>query len=432
MVRLAMPLVLAELGWMLMGIVDTMMVGRVNAAAIGAVGLGTTVFYSVAITAGGVLLGLDTLVSQAFGAGYREDCRRSLFSGIWLALLLIVPVMLIIEGAIAILPRLGVDPVVIADVEPYLRVLNWSAPPLLVYFAFRRYLQSCHIARPVMTTLITANLINLAANWILVFGNLGAPRLGAVGAGWATFLSRIYMMAALGLVIWRHDRGQPPEISWGPDWHRIRELFALGLTPAATQMGVEIAVFATVTVLIGRLNAIELAGHQIALTTISTTFMMPLGISAAAAVRVGSALGRGDPEGAARSGWTALGLGAILMSCAAAALLVIPHAIARLFTPEPRNHRRPASSLLRVAAFFQLFDGLQVVATGALRGAGDTRTPMFCHFIGYWVIGLPFGVWLCFHAGLGARGLWMGLSFGLILIGVVLVAFWRRAVIRLA
>jgi MATE family multidrug resistance protein len=428
MVRLAMPLVLAELGWMLMGIVDTMMVGRVNAAAIGAVGLGTTVFYSVAITAGGVLLGLDTLVSQAFGAGNREDCRRSLISGIWLALLLIAPVMLIIEAAIGVLPRLGVDPAVIADVEPYLRVLNWSAPPLLVYFAFRRYLQSCHIARPVMTTLITANVINLAANWILVFGNLGAPRLGAVGAGWATFLSRIYMMAALGIVIWRHDRGLR-KISWRPDWRRIRDLIALGL-PAAGQMGVEIAVFATVTILIARLNAIELAGQQIALTTISTTFMMPLGISAAAAVRVGSALGRADPNGAARSGWTALGLGAIVMSCATAALLVFPRAIARLFTPETQIIEAGAV-LLQVAAVFQLFDGLQVVATGALRGAGDTRTPMFCHFIGYWIIGLPLGVWLCFHAGLGARGLWMGLSFALILIGIVLVAFWRRTVTRL-
>ena len=274
MVRLAMPLVLAELGWMLMGIVDTMMVGRVSAAAIGAVGLGTTVFYFVAITLGGVLLGLDTLVSQAFGAGDRDDCRRSLISGVWLALLLIVPAMLMVEGAIAILPSLGVDRTVIAAVEPYLRVLNWSTPPLFVYFAFRRYLQSCHIARPVMTTLITANLVNLAVNWILVFGNLGAPRLGAAGAAWATMLSRIYMMAALGVVVWRADRGLT-RISWRPDWTRIRKLIALGL-PAATQMGVEIAVFAAVTVLIGRLNAIALAGHQIAITTVSTTFMMPL------------------------------------------------------------------------------------------------------------------------------------------------------------
>jgi multidrug resistance protein, MATE family len=428
MFRLAMPLVLAELGWMLMGVVDTMVVGRVSAAAIGAVGLGTTVFYLVSITGGGILLGLDTLVSQAFGAGDRVDCRRSLHSGIWLALLLIVPLMLIVEAAIALLPKFGVDPLVITVVQPYMRVLNWSVAPLLLYFAFRRYLQSLHIVRPVMTTLITANILNLAVNWILVFGNLGAPRLGAVGAGWATLVSRIYMMLALGLVIWRNDRNVP-KISWRPAWTRIRDLIALGL-PAAGQMGVEIAVFATVTVLIGRLNAIELAGHQIALTIVSTTFMMPLGISSAAAVRVGSALGRGDPHGAARSGWTALGLGAVVMSCAAATLLLIPYSIARLFTPDPRIIEAGAQ-LLQIAAFFQLFDGFQVVATGALRGAGDTRTPMLCHFTGYWIIGLPLGMWLCFHLGLGARGLWMGLSIGLILIGIVLVAFWRRTVTRL-
>jgi MATE family multidrug resistance protein len=429
MFRLAMPLVLAELGWMLMGIVDTMVVGRVSASAIGAVGLGTTIFYLVGITGGGVLLGLDTLVSQSFGANDRQDCRRSLHAGVWLAVLLIVPLMLIVEGAIAILPKFGVDPSVIEVVQPYMRVLNFSVAPLLLYFTFRRYLQSCHIARPVMTTLITANIINLAVNWILVFGNLGAPKLGAVGAGWATLLSRIYMVAALGLVIWRRDRGVPA-VSWRPDWRRIRNLIALGL-PAAGQLGVEIAVFATVTVLIGRLNAIELAGHQIALTTVSTTFMMPLGISSAAAVRVGSALGRGDPEGAARSGWTALGLGAVVMSCAAAMLLILPHSIARLFTPDPAIVQAGAQ-LLQIAAFFQLFDGFQVVATGALRGAGDTRTPMLCHFTGYWIIGLPLGVWLCFHQGLGARGLWIGLSLGLILIGLVLVAFWRRAVSHLA
>jgi MATE family multidrug resistance protein len=154
--------------------------------------------------------------------------------------------------------------------------------------------------------------------------------------------------------------------------------------------------------------------------------MIPLGISSAASVRVGHAIGRGDPEGAARSGWTGLALGGIVMSIAAVMLLTIPQEIARLFTPDAAIIAAGVS-LLRVAAFFQLFDGLQVVATGALRGTGDTRTPMLCHFTGYWVIGLPVGWVLSFHYGLGAAGLWMGLSGGLILIGIVLVWFWYRA-----
>jgi MATE family multidrug resistance protein len=423
MIRLAGPLVFAELGWMAMGVVDTMFVGRVGAEAIGAVGLGAIVFYGVAVCASGLLFGLDTLVAQAFGAEDREDCHRSLVSGVWMAVLMIPLVMSAIWALEGILPSFGVDQTVMRAFRPYLHALIWSAPPLLIYFALRRYLQALHIARPVMITLLTANLVNLAGNWILVLGHLGAPRLGAEGSGWATCFSRVYMAGALAYVLWKRD----PEvlrISWRPRAARMWALLKLG-APAAGQMAVEIGVFATVTVLVSKLNATALAGHQIALTTVSTTFMMPLGVSSAAAVRVGFALGRGDRRAASRAGWTALGLGAAVMSAAAVVLLTIPEWIARLFTPEAAVIAT-AATILRVAAFFQLFDGLQIVVTGSLRGAGDTRTPMVCHLIGYWVIGLPLGAILCFGRGLGARGLWMGLSAGLIAIGLVLTAIWWR------
>ena len=424
MLRLAAPIVFAELGWMAMGIVDTMVVGRVGADAIAAVGLGAIVFYGIGMCASGVLLGMDTLVSQAFGANDRKDCLHSLVNGVWVSLLLVPFVMGIVKAFDPLLARFGIDPEVLRYTLPYLHALNWSAPTLLLYFAFRRYLQAIHIVQPVMWTLVTANLVNLAGNWVLVFGHLGAPRMGAEGSGWATCISRAYMAIVLGIVLWRREPAVR-SISWRPDLARIGRLLRLGL-PAAGQMGVEIAVFAVVTVLIGRLNALSLAGNQIALTTVSTTYMMPLGISSAAAVRVGNALGRRDREGAARSGWTALVLGVAVMSVAALTLLTAPRMIARLFTPEPEAITA-AITLLRIAAFFQLFDGLQVVATGALRGAGDTRTPMLCHFFGYWVIGLPLGAELCFGRGLGAAGLWTGLSAGLILIGCVLTLLWRRA-----
>jgi MATE family multidrug resistance protein len=423
MIRLAGPLVLAELGWMAMGVVDTMFVGRVGAEAIGAVGLGTMVFYGVSISAAGLLLGLDTLVARAYGAGDRDDCHRSLASGLWLAGLMIPFVMGAVWALEAILPAFGVDQAVLRDTGPYLHALIWSAPPLLIYFALRRYLQALHIARPVMITLLTANLVNLAGNWILVLGHLGAPRLGAEGAGWATCFSRVYMAGALAYVLWKRDP-QVLHISWRPHAERMWALLKLG-APAAGQMAVEIGVFATVTLLVSKLNATALAGHQIALTTVSTTFMMPLGVSSAAAVRVGFALGKGDRPAAARAGWTALGLGAAVMSAAAIVLLTVPEWIARLFSPEV-GVIAAAATILRVAAFFQLFDGLQIVVTGSLRGAGDTRTPMLCHLIGYWVIGLPLGAALCFGRGMGAPGLWIGLSAGLIAIGVVLTAFWWR------
>jgi multidrug resistance protein, MATE family len=427
MLDLAAPLVLSELGWMAMGIEDTMFVGRVSASAIGAVSLGGVLFYTIGIFASGLLLGLDTLVSQAYGAGDLDDGRHSLVNGVWLALLLIPAVMGMVWAFVPALAMFGINQNVLRDTTPYLRALNWSAPPLLLFFCFRRYLQSIAVVRPILMTLIAANLVNLAGNWIFVFGNLGAPRMGAEGSAWSTRISRVCMMAALGWVIWRRDPGVTT-VSWRPDLRRIRELLKLGL-PAAGQIGLEMAVFATVTVLVGKLSAEVLAGHQVTMTTVTTTFMMPLGISSAAAVRVGQAIGRRDPAGAARSGWTALGLGATVMAASALALLIFPRAIARLFTPDPAIIAA-AVPLLRVAAFFQLFDGLQVTATGALRGAGDTTTPMLCHFAGYWVIGLPLGVLLGFRESLGAVGLWMGLSAGLILIGIVLLGFWRRTAAR--
>jgi MATE family multidrug resistance protein len=423
MARLALPLVLAEIGWMAMGIEDTMFVGRVSAQAIGAVGLGTMLFYAIGIFASGLLLGLDTLVSRSYGAGDRDDCRHSLISGVWLALLLIPLVMGSIWALIPLLAALDIDAAVMREMTPYLRVLNWSAPFLLLFFGFRRYLQAMNIARPIMIVLLTANLLNIFCNWVFVFGNLGSARLGAEGAGLATLVSRMYMAAALGIIIWRNDPGLP-HVSWKPDFERVKELLRLGM-PAAAQIGLETGVFAVVTVLTGKLGAIPLAANQIALQTVSMTYMMPLGISSAAAVRVGHAIGRGDHEGMARAGWTALELGAAVMSCAAVMLLAAPHLIARIFTPGVQVIAAGVV-LLRIAAFFQLFDGLQVVATGALRGAGDTRTPMFCHFAGYWVLGLPLGTLLCFRYGLGAAGLWIGLSAGLVVIGVVLVEMWRR------
>jgi MATE family multidrug resistance protein len=210
---------------------------------------------------------------------------------------------------------------------------------------------------------------------------------------------------------------------------RIRRLLALGL-PAAMQVSLEIGVFALVTALIGRLGAISLASHQIALNTVSLTYMVPLGISSAAAVRVGQAIGRRDPSGASAAGDSAILFGAGFMTLAGMALLLFPRGIARIYTPNLVVIRSTVL-LLAAGAAFQLFDGIQTVATGALRGAGDTRTPMLCHFTAYWIIGLPLGAWLCFRRGWGAFGLWAGLSLALILIGIVLLFAWRHMVKKL-
>ncbi len=435
MVRLATPIALAEVGWMTMGIADTIVVGHLpnSAAAIGAVSLGSIVFYTVGIFGSGLLLGLDTMVSQAFGARRLDECHHSLANSLWFCLPLAPVLMAVLWGTLPLLEHGGIDRAVLKEAVPYLKALIWSTPPLLVYFALRRYLQGMNLTRPVTFALVTANVVNIVGNVAFVFGRWGAPALGTQGSGWATCVSRCYLAAVLagfaGWHSWRYRTGLFG-IDWRPDFGRIGALVRLGL-PAASQIGLETAVFAVAAFLIGRLGAVPLAGHQIAMTTVSFTYMVPLGIGSAAAVRVGQALGRRDPEGAKHAGWVALGLGAGFMSLSAAVLLLFPERIALFFSVDPAVIRMGAR-LVAIAAFFQIFDGLQVVATGALRGAGDTHTAMFCHLIGYWGFGLPLGWALCFPARFGASGLWAGLSAAIIAIGAALLTLWRKKSARFA
>jgi MATE family multidrug resistance protein len=429
MFTLALPVVMAELGWMTMGLVDTLMVGRIGPEAIGAVGIGSSLFMGVCIFAMGLLLGLDTLVSQAFGAGRQDECHRWLVHGILISLLLSIPITLVVLALSAALSGWGLHPAVLQLTQPYLDVLAWSIPPLLLYASFRRYLQGMGVVRPVMVALVLANALNAFVNWILIFGRLGAPAMGVRGSAWATVVARIVMAAVLLGVILYREHGRRPglfETSMRIELSRLRRLIGLGF-PAAGQVTLEVGVFAAATALAGRLEPAALAAHQIALNLVAFTFMVPLGVASAGAVRVGHAVGRDDPAGAARSGWTALLFGTVFMSCAAATFLLIPRALIGAFTTDPAV-LAIGVSLLFVGAAFQLFDGLQGVATGVLRGLGDTRSPMLWNLGGHWFIGLPLGYTLCFVAGLGAVGLWWGLSVGLMICGVALLIVWSRRV----
>ncbi len=435
MVRLATPIAVAEIGWMTMGIADTIVVGHLpnSAAAIGAVSLGSILFYTVGIFGSGLLLGLDTLVSQSFGARRLNECHHSLANSLWFCLPLAPVLMAVLWAALPLLQHGGIDPPVLKETIPYLKALIWSTPPLLVYFALRRYLQGMNVTRPVTFALVSANLVNIVGNVALVFGRWGAPAFGTQGSGWATCISRVYLAAVLvAFAIWHSWRYKTGlfAIAWRPHFGRIGTLIRLGL-PAASQIGLETAVFAVSAFLIGRIGAVSLAGHQIAMNTVSFTYMVPWGIGSAAAVRVGQALGRRDPHGAKHAGWVALGLGAAFMSFSAVVLLTFQDRIAQFYSTDPAVIRMGAR-LVSIAAFFQIFDGLQVVATGALRGAGDTHTAMFCHLIGYWMLGLPLGWLLCFAAGWGAAGLWAGLSAAIISIGAALLLLWSRKSARFA
>jgi multidrug resistance protein, MATE family len=429
MLRLAIPLALADLGWMAMGFVDTVMAGRLGAAAMGAGALGGMLFFPIAVCGTGMLLGMDTLVSQAFGARDDDACRRALISGLWVALINAPIVAAILALTIPLLRATGTNQNVMRLLDPFLRALLWGLLPLMFYTAFRRYLQAQNIVRPITIAVVSANLVNFAGNWLLMYGNWGAPRMGLEGSGVSTSLSRLYIALVLLIAVLRHEARNGNALfhmSWRPDLVRIRRLVSLGF-PSAMQILFEGAVFAVVTVLAAHLDAFSLAAHGIAVNVISITYMVPLGISSAAAVRVGQAVGRKDPRGTATAGWTALLLAFLVMGTAGLALTLVPGWIARLYTPEAAVIAA-GITLLRIAAIFQIFDGLQVVATGALRGLGDTRTPAYAHLVGYWIFGMPIAWLLCFRSGWGVSGIWAGLTTALVMIGVILVWVWRRAI----
>jgi MATE family multidrug resistance protein len=415
MLRLAGPVILAELGWMTMGVVDTIMVGALGPAAIGGVGVGTAIHFAFAVFGMGLLLGLDTLVAQALGAGRHDECRAWLKNGLVLALLLTLPFVMFGFVVLVAVPAMGFHPDVAPLVQSYFAIILWSSPFLFFYAALRRYLQGMHWVTPVMFALVSANLVNAGANWTLIYGHLGFPALGVAGAAWATLLSRVYMVGVLFVAA----RGpMPGRVTLA----RLRRLVQLGF-PAASQVALEVGVFAAASALAGKLTPVAVASHQIAINFAALSFMIPLGLSSASAVRVGHAIGAGDPRRAASAGWTGIVLGVAFMLLAAAVFVSMPRALIGLFTRDA-DVLALGSSLLLVAAVFQLFDGIQGVVTGALRGLGDTRTPMITNFVGHWLFGLPVGYTLCFAAGLGVIGLWIGLSVGLIIVGVVLLWIW--------
>jgi len=433
MVALAVPVVLSELGWMAMGIVDTIMVGRLGPAAIGAVALGNAVYYTPALFGIGVLLGLDTLVAQAYGRKDHDECHRWLAQGVYLACIVTPPLMLLVYLASFGFAPFGITPEVATPASAYLRILNWGTLPLLLYAGTRRYLQGVGDVRVITLTYVAANLVNWFGNWVLIYGKLGFPALGVNGSAVSTLAARIFMALALLGFAWRYERkrGHPLFRHWaGPSLARLRELARLGV-PAAGQIVLEVGAWNLATLSAGWLTPVALATHQIALNYASLTYMVPLGISAAAAVSVGHAVGAGDGQRARRAGWLALGLGTSFMLLAAVVFLVEPVPLIALYTRDSQV-MAVGPSLLGLAAAFQIFDGIQTVSTGALRGLGETRIPMLANLVGYWVLGLPLGLTLCFVFHWGIYGLWIGLLLALFIIASMLLARWRRDSARLA
>lgn len=426
LVALAFPVAVAQVGMMLQGVVDSIMVGRVSPTDLAAVALGNVYFFASVVFGMGVLFALDPVVSQALGAGDDEGVARGTQRGVLLALGLTAVASAILMTAEPVLAFLRQPPEVVPIAAGYARASVFGVLPFYLYIVQRQVLQAMGRLRPVLWAILVANLANVLFNWVLVFGNLGAPALGAVGAGWASSGSRLVMASMIAAFAWPRLRSyllpvRPETLRWRP----IEKMLRLG-APTGVQLQLEFGAFAAAGLTMGLLGTVAVAGHQVALNLASLTFMVPVGVAQAVAVLVGRAVGREDPWGARRAAGAGLVVGAGFMVFTALAFLLFPAPLARLYSPDAAVIALGAS-LLPIAGIFQVADGIQVVSAAALRGIGDTRAPMLINLFGFWVVGLPVGLLLAFTAGLGPPGVWWGLATGL---AVVAVLLGRRVRVR--
>lgn len=416
--RLAAPVAFVQLGSMLMGVVDAMMLGHLSAEALAAGALGHIATIVFLMTGVGVLAALDPLVAQAWGAGDGRAISAHLQRGIVLAVALAVPIVVVFWDIREPLRLLGQPAAILDDAAAYVRAILWGAPAYFLFFAFRQPLQAMHVVRPAAMAIVAANLVNLAGNWLLIFGHLGFPALGAAGSGHSTSLSRwamlLYLVFASRRSLAPYWRGFTAE---AVDLRRHLRLLRIGL-PIGALNAIELGLFVGVALLMGRMGVHALGGHQIAINLASLSFMVPLGVSGAASVRVGNAIGRQDMPGARRSAAACLLLGAGVMILFALLFALLPEPLARLYTRDAAVIAM-AATLLPIAAVFQVLDGAQVVAAGVLRGSADTTFPAVMGVLGFWGIGFPASWYLGFRAGWGPAGLWWGFTAGLAAVTVL-------------
>ena len=420
LLKLAAPIVLIQVGTMLMGVVDTIMVGRVSAAALAAAALGNLYFWIITALGVGVLMALDPIVAQALGARDELAVTRGVQRGLLLAAIVAVPLSLALLTVGPVLTAVREPEVVIPAAAGYVHRSILGLWPMLAFVALRQTLQAHRRTAPIVTTILIANALNALLNYLWIYGNGGFPALGVLGSAWATVVSR-WTMAALLLVLgWaeleRYLRRLAPGVF---DPRALKRMLKIG-APIGAQMFVESGVFGTVALLMGWLGVVQVAAHQVAINLASLTFMVPLGVSSAAAVVVGHAVGRGDPAAVHRGTLAALGVGAGFMAVMAGILIGFPGPLARIYTDDAAVLALTVA-LLPIAGVFQVFDGMQVVSLGLLRGLGDTRVPVLAGLAGFWGIGMPVSLVLGFGLDFGARGLWWGLVVGLIMVALFLL-----------
>lgn len=416
---LAVPVVFVQLGFMAMGVVDTLMVGRVSARVLAAVALGNLYFFNVSIFSVGTLMALDPIVAQSVGAGDNEAVARAMQRGLLIALALSVATTLLLAPAHRVLVAFHQPAEIVPDAAAYLEISIAGVLPYLIFVVFRQTLQAMHRVAPIVWTVVAANLTNAGFNWVFVYGHLGSPALGVAGSAIATAISRWVMLILVLALAWKELRHplvprRTGITSWLPIWRMLR----IGLPIGAQQM-LEAGAFGAIGLLMGVLGTIEMAAHQIAITLAAFTFMVPLGVGSAAAVRVGHAIGAGDEHRARAAIGAAYLCGVGFMTMTAIAFLGAPRLLAHAFTGDTRVVAL-AAVLIPIAGVFQVFDGGQAVGAGVLRGAGDTTAPLFVMLGAYWLLGVPVSAYLGFRTPLRAAGLWWGFVLSLAAVAIFL------------
>lgn len=423
LLRLAGPVILSQLGGVGMNTLDTIMVGPLGPEALAASGLASSLHIAAIMVCTGTIMGMAPLVSQAFGAGDRQECRHVLVQGIWLALALSVPMTALNLIGESIALTLGQDPGVARIAGDYMKALSWGVVPVLLFFAFRQFLEGMGIAKPPMVITFLGLGCNYFANRVFIYGVEGwVEPGGVVGSGWATTIVRWVMLLAMGVYLLRHREIRPfLGVHPAPESRMLRRVVGIGI-PTGLQTGLEVGLFTFAAVMMGWFGALELGTHQVTLNIAATTFMVALGVSIAGSIRVGHQIGAGDPDGVRRAVLATYAFAVGSMGLFALLFLAAPEALLRLYSDDV-DILRLGGELLLVAAAFQLFDGAQVAGFSVLRGAADTRVPMMLAAVSYWAVGALTAYVLGFHTTLGPVGVWIGLSAGLA--AAALLLLWR-------
>lgn len=427
LLAVALPAIGAQLAAMMLWVIDVLMLGHLSVEALGSASLGRVWIVGSLGFGLGLLMGLDPIAAQAHGAGDRQRLQEALRDGLYLALLVCLPLALVWGLTGPALLLFDSAPELVPTAASYVHVQIPSLPFMMVYFVLKQYLLAQGIVKPVMWIALGSNLFNACANWVLIFGHFGMPALGATGAGLATALTQVLMLIALIAWMKRHDQPLPRLDTWR--WWPapragIARIAVLGL-PISIQLGLDLWIWQITTLLAGRLGPVPLAAHTIVLLVASAVFMVPLGLSMAAVSRVGNLIGAGERDQAQRVAWLSLTVAAGIMAVAAVGMWLGRGWLTGLFTFD-REVILLGAAIFPIAALFQVFDGVQVAGSGVLRGMGKTRPAAVFNLLGYYGLALPLGAWLALGLGQGLAGLWWGLCAGLAAIAILFVVWVAR------